>query len=152
MLTIKLDSRLTLRLIISILALTRDGEHPILWITLLYPTGCLYCIWVVRYSHLQFLLLILTPMSLRHYVSESLLIAHPATRIILVIESTSQSSLMIKIVGSFQISYRDLSHCLASLCPCLFTCISCEHLLEFQGVILGHFIIVEAILVVIVHG
>ena len=151
MLTIKLDSRLTLRLFIDILALNRDGEHPILWITLLYPTGCLYGIWVVRYSDIQFFLLMLTPMSLRHDVSESFLIAHPAARIILVIESTSQSSLMIKIVGSFQISYRDLSHCLPSLWPCLFACISCEHLLKFQGVILGHLIIVEAILIVIVH-
>ena len=70
----------------------------------------------------------------------------------MVIESTSQSPLMIEIVGSFQIGNRDLSKSLASLRPCLFTCISCEELLEFQGVVLGHLVIVQAVLVVIVHA
>jgi hypothetical protein len=59
---------------------------------------------------------------------------------------------MIEIVGSFQIGNRDLSKSLAILRPCLFTCISGEELLEFQGVVLGHLIIVKAVLVVIVHA
>ena len=152
MLPIKLDSRSTQWLIKGSLCLSRKNEHPILWITLVYPTWCLYGIWVLSYPGLHFFLLVLDPISLRHYVGEGLLIAHTPARIILVIESTGQCPLMIEIVRSFQIGDCDLSKSLASLRPCLFTCISCEELLEFQGVVLGNLIIVEAILVVTVHA